>query len=69
MLRLAANELRAAWGVGVGLVPTLRVGIADTGRAQDPPLRPAGGAYIAFYVCVPRTRATTLSPRPIRILF
>jgi hypothetical protein len=29
----------------------------------------AGGAYIAFYVCAPRTRATSLSPRPIRGLF
>ena len=29
-----------AHDVGVGLVPTLPVGIADTGRAQDPPLRP-----------------------------
>ena len=26
--------------VGVGLVPTLPVGVADTRRAQDPPLRP-----------------------------
>jgi len=26
--------------VGAGLVPALPVGIADTGRAQNPPLRP-----------------------------
>ena len=25
-----------------------------------------GGAYTAFRVCAPRTRATSLSPRPIR---
>jgi hypothetical protein len=29
----------------------------------------AGGAYIVFYVCAPRTRATSLSPRPIHGLF
>ena len=29
----------------------------------------AGGAYIAFYVCAPRTRTTSLSPRPTRGLF
>ena len=29
----------------------------------------AGGAYIAFDVCAPRTRATSLPPRPIRGLF
>ena len=30
---------RGAHDVGAGLVPALPVGIADTGRAQDPPLR------------------------------
>ena len=29
----------------------------------------AGGACTAFHVCAPRTRATSLSPRPIRGLF
>jgi formylglycine-generating enzyme required for sulfatase activity/serine/threonine protein kinase len=36
----AAAPLVGAHDVGAGLVPALPVGIADTGRAQDPPLRP-----------------------------
>jgi len=32
-------------------------------------LKNAGGAYAAFHVCAPRTRATSLSPRPSRGLF
>jgi len=34
--------------VGVGLVPTLPVGIADTGRAQGPPLRPVAVKLVDF---------------------
>ena len=34
--------------VGVGLVPTLPVGIADTGRAQGPPLRPVVVKLVDF---------------------
>ena len=34
--------------VGAGLVPALPVGIADTGRAQDPPLRPVVVKLVDF---------------------
>jgi len=34
--------------VGAGLVPALPVGIADTGRAQDPPLRPVVVKVVDF---------------------
>ena len=36
----AHDALAFAHDVGAGLVPALPVGIADAGRAQDPPLRP-----------------------------
>ena len=39
------------------------------GKALKERVATAGGAYIAFYVCAPRTRATSPSPRPIRGLF
>ena len=37
-----------AHDVGAGLVPALPVGIADTGRAQDPPLRPVVVKLVDF---------------------
>ena len=37
-----------AQDVGAGLVPALPVGIADTGRAQDPPLRPVVVKLVDF---------------------
>jgi len=39
------------------------------GRYAQSLMHSAGGAYIAFHVCAPRTRATSLSPHPIRGLF
>ena len=41
---------------------------ASTGRIHHPNVVTiyAGGAYIDLHVCAPRTRATSLSPRPIR---
>jgi len=39
------------------------------GKALKERVATAGGAYIAFYVCAPRTRGTSLSPRHIRGLF
>ena len=47
------------------------------GQKADPALQAlakveeatAGGTYIGLHVCAPRTRATPLSPRPIRGLF
>ena len=44
----AAAPLAGAHDVGAGLVPALPVGIADTGRAQDPPLRPVVVKLVDF---------------------
>jgi len=44
--------------VGVGLVPTLPVGIADTGRAQDPPLRPVVVKIVDFGIAKLRESST-----------
>jgi serine/threonine-protein kinase len=44
----AAAPLVGAHDVGAGLVPALAVGIADTGRAQDPPLRPVVVKLVDF---------------------
>ena len=43
-----AAPLVGAHDVGAGLVPALPVGIADTGRAQDPPLRPVVVKLVDF---------------------
>jgi serine/threonine-protein kinase len=43
-----AAPLAGAHDVGAGLVPALPVGIADSGRAQDPPLRPAVVKLVDF---------------------
>jgi serine/threonine protein kinase len=46
---VGAHEAVAfAQDVGAGLVPALPVGIADTGRAQDPPLRPVVVKLVDF---------------------
>src|SRR5271157_3005730 len=56
-----------------GQTPFLRICGFPYGRTADPkdggpryrnPF--AGGAHIGLYACAPRTRATSLSPRPIR---
>ncbi len=44
--------------VGAGLVPALAVGIADTGRAQDPPLRPVVVKLVDFGIAKLRESAT-----------
>src|SRR5208337_3244862 len=44
----AHDALAFAPDVGAGLVPALPVGIADTGRAQDPPLRPVVVKLVDF---------------------
>jgi serine/threonine protein kinase/sugar lactone lactonase YvrE len=44
----AAAPLVGAHDVGAGLVPALPVGIADTGRAQDPPLPPVVVKLVDF---------------------
>jgi serine/threonine-protein kinase len=43
-----AAPLAGAHDVGAGLVPALPVGIADAGRAQDPPLRPVVVKIVDF---------------------
>jgi serine/threonine-protein kinase len=44
----AAAPLAGAHDVGAGLVPALPVGIAEIGRAQDPPLRPVVVKLVDF---------------------
>jgi serine/threonine-protein kinase len=44
----AHDAVAFAHDVGAGLVPALPVGIADTGRAQDPPLRPVVVKLVDF---------------------
>src|SRR5208283_830940 len=44
--------------VGAGLVPALPVGIADTGRAQGPPLRPVVVKVVDFGIAKLRESAT-----------
>ena len=44
----AHDAVAFAQDVGAGLVPALPVGIADTGRAQDPPLRPVVVKLVDF---------------------
>ena len=43
-----AAPLAGAHDVGAGLMPALPVGIADAGRAQDPPLRPVVVKLVDF---------------------
>jgi serine/threonine-protein kinase len=54
----AAAPLVGAHDVGAGLVPALPVGIADTGRAQDPPLRPVVVKLVDFGIAKLRESAT-----------
>jgi serine/threonine protein kinase len=44
----AHDALAFAHDVGAGLVPALPVGIADAGRAQDPPLQPVVVKIVDF---------------------
>ena len=53
----AHDALAFAHDVGAGLVPALPVGTADTGRAQDPPLRPVVVKLVDFGIAKLRESA------------